>query len=101
MRIGCPYCGERGHEEFSYHGDATVTRPDRQTAEGADPPSLGAWVDYVYLRNNPAGPHRELWSHAGGCRAWLVVTRDVRTHEILGVEPAKTARLRAEAEPPR
>ena len=22
MRIPCPYCGERGNEEFSYLGDA-------------------------------------------------------------------------------
>ncbi|MCB1500091.1 MAG: sarcosine oxidase subunit delta [Bauldia sp.] len=83
MRIRCPYCGERGLEEFTYRGDATVTRPETldQTAEAA-------WVDYVYLRDNPAGPHREHWYHGAGCHAWLVVTRDVRTHEILGVELA-------------
>ncbi len=27
MRIPCPYCGERGNEEFSYLGDATLRRP--------------------------------------------------------------------------
>ena len=27
MRIKCPYCGERALEEFTYRGDATVTRP--------------------------------------------------------------------------
>ncbi len=21
------------------------------------------WYDYVYLRDNPRGPHRELWQH--------------------------------------
>ena len=47
-----------------------------------------AFDDYVYLRDNPAGPHRELWHHGAGCQAWLVVTRDTRTHEIFGVEPA-------------
>jgi hypothetical protein len=26
------------------------------------------WHDYVYLRDNPAGPHRELWQHVSGCR---------------------------------
>ena len=30
-------------------------------------------MNYVYLRDNPAGPTRELWYHAAGCRAWLVV----------------------------
>ena len=32
-------------------------------------------MDYVYLRDNPRGPLREYWHHAGGCRRWLVVTR--------------------------
>ncbi|MDU6135603.1 sarcosine oxidase subunit delta, partial [Bradyrhizobium sp.] len=42
------------------------------------------FFEAVYLRDNPAGPHRELWYHAQGCRSWLIVTRDVRTHEVLG-----------------
>jgi len=45
----------------------------------------------VYLRDNPAGPHRELWFHAGGCHDWLIVSRDTRTHEISGAEPARSA----------
>ncbi len=76
MRIPCPYCGVRGNEEFSYLGDATVTRPDPD-ASGAGQ----AFHDYVYLRDNPLGEHRELWYHGGGCRRWLVVTRNTRTHE--------------------
>jgi sarcosine oxidase subunit delta len=81
MRISCPYCGERGHDEFSYLGDATVKRPAAD-----DPRGFDAWMDFVYLRDNPAGPHRELWQHVHGCRSWLVVTRDVRSHAILSVE---------------
>jgi sarcosine oxidase subunit delta len=46
------------------------------------------WVDYVYLRDNKAGAHRELFYHVGGCRAWLVVTRDTRTHVIAQVVAA-------------
>ncbi len=58
------------------------------------------WHAYVYLRDNPAGPHRELWQHVAGCRAWLVVTRDTRTHEVLRVEPARDVALaRAGAKP--
>ncbi|HZT50326.1 MAG TPA: sarcosine oxidase subunit delta, partial [Stellaceae bacterium] len=67
--------------EFTYRGDATVSRPT-----SLDPSSEQAWVDYVYFRDNPAGPHREHWHHSQGCHAWLVVTRDVTTHEILAVE---------------
>lgn len=74
MRIDCPFCGSRDSHEFAYHGDASVTRPaDDDTA---------AFDAYVYLRANPAGPHGELWYHAGGCRSWLVVARDTRTHAI-------------------
>ena len=42
-----------------------------------------------YLRDNPAGPHEELWYHGFGCRSWLRVKRDTRTHEIFAVEQAK------------
>ena len=83
MRIRCPYCGERDLAEFTYRGDATVVRP-----ESLEPAAEQAWVDYVYLRDNPAGRHREHWYHGAGCHAWLVVTRDVRTHEIFAVELA-------------
>ncbi len=92
MRIKCPHCGERGNEEFAYHGDATVRRPDGQIPDSAEAPAWGAWMDYVYLRDNPAGLLRELWYHASGCHAWLVVTRNVVTHEISRVEPAKEAK---------
>ena len=77
MRIPCPHCGERGLEEFSVFGAAGLVRP------GADAP-LEDWHAYVHLRANPAGPHRELWQHVFGCRRWLVVTRDTRTHAVLG-----------------
>ena len=81
MLIPCPHCGPRIHEEFAYLGDATVTRP--AVEHGVD--ANAAFFDYVYLRENPAGRHRELWFHAAGCHAWLVVERDTRTHEIYGV----------------
>ncbi len=84
MRIPCPHCGERDSGEFAYHGDAAPRRPD-----GKGPRELQEFIDYAYPRDNPAGPHRELWYHQGGCRAWLVVTRDTRTHEIFAAEPAR------------
>ena len=78
MRIPCPFCGERDTSEFSYLGDAlrARTRSDDAARET---------YESVYLRDNPAGRHDELWHHAFGCRAWLKVTRDTRTHEIFEV----------------
>jgi sarcosine oxidase subunit delta len=76
MRLICPFCGDRGIEEFAYRGDATLARP----AAGAE---QAAWVDYVYMRKNPAGPHSELWYHAAACRQFIKVERDTRTHAIL------------------
>jgi sarcosine oxidase subunit delta len=81
LRLNCPFCGNRGIAEFSYMYDATVTRP----AADAEP---AAWVDYVYLRDNPAGPHSEFWYHAAGCRQILLVERDTRDHTILSTRVA-------------
>ena len=93
MRIACCHCGERGNDEFAYLGDATVRRPQAEPGMPMDAAAWQRWTDYVYLRDNPFGTHRELWQHAAGCRAWLVVTRNVRTHEILSVEPAREVAL--------
>jgi methylglutamate dehydrogenase subunit B len=84
VRIKCPYCGERGSEEFSYLGDAGLERPAADASGGGR-----AFHDYVYLRDNPAGAHREHWYHGAGCRRWLTVTRDTRTHAILEVRFAR------------
>ena len=85
MRIDCPCCGARDVGEFAYLGDANGARP-----EGMDA-AMAAMTDYVYLRDNPAGAHRELWYHTYGCRSWLVVTRDTRNHEIGAVVFARDA----------
>ena len=82
MRISCPYCGERDASEFTYLGDANCPRPK----EG----DMQAFVEAVYVRDNPAGRHQDLWYHAFGCRAWLRVTRDTRSHEIFAVELANS-----------
>lgn len=89
MRIKCPFCGERGLDEFAYYGDATVTRPDL-----AAPDAMEKFTAYVYERANPAGLHRELWYHAAGCHAWLVVTRDTTSHKIATVETARDVALK-------
>ena len=81
MRLTCPHCGNRSIAEFSYQGDATRERP----GSNAEP---AAWVDYVYKRDNPAGPQSEFWYHAAACRQILRVERDTRTHAILAVQTA-------------
>lgn len=80
MRITCPHCGPRDLIEFSYQGDASLTRPDPASTD------QDAWNAYVYDRANPAGEHREIWQHSGGCRKHLVVTRNTLTHAISDVD---------------
>lgn len=77
MHIPCPFCGPRDSQEFVYRGDASLTRPDPREEPGA-------FFDYVYLRDNVAGEMREHWYHAAGCRSWIVVLRETRTHAISG-----------------
>ena len=55
------------------------------------------FVEYGYLRKNPAGIHRELWYHEQGDRSWLVVTRNTVTHEILKVELARNLKRKVNA----
>ena len=81
MRVHCPFCGERDAGEFTFAGDASVDRPD-PVAPGAE----ARFFDAVYLRDNPAGRYEELWYHGSGCRSWLRVTRDTRTHEVFSVD---------------
>jgi sarcosine oxidase subunit delta len=84
MRINCPFCGERDRREFYYKGsDDYLSRPEEGDQEG-----LHA---YLHLRDNPTGVTRDLWQHEAGCAAWLVVARNVTTHEILSVELATKA----------
>ena len=77
MRIPCPFCGERDAGEFAYLGDASCPRPPSETSDASS-----RFFEAVYLRDNPAGNLEELWYHAFGCRSWIRVTRDTRTHEI-------------------
>jgi sarcosine oxidase subunit delta len=81
LLIQCPWCGLRNQTEFTYGADANVRRP------AADAP-VRDWVNYVYFRDNPRGPHSEFWHHVYGCRQWLCVKRNTMTHEIIEVGPA-------------
>ena len=84
MIIEHPLLGLRDSQEFVYLGDASLLdRPDWQAGNAED-----VFFDYQYIRDNPAGTHRELWYHEMGDRSWLIVTRDTVSHEILKVELA-------------
>ncbi len=85
MRLPCPFCGERDAAEFRYRGDAAPRQPPPEA-------DAAAIADHLYLRDNPAGPIRELWYHRGGCQGWIVVERDTRTHEVAAAFPASEDR---------
>ena len=80
LLITCPGCGPRAEIEFSCGGEAHIARP-------ADPGSMSdeAWADYLFMRKNPRGAHREQWNHSSGCRRWFNVERDTVTYRINAV----------------
>ena len=75
--LPCPFCGPRPVDEYAYFGE--VTR--RPTGE----PTLRDLTEYVYFRDNVAGPQREWWQHRMGCGEWFLAERDTRTNEVLSV----------------
>ena len=82
MIINHPILGPRDASEFVYKGDAELlNRP-----EWSPNASIEEFHDYLYLRENPSGEHKELWYHEQGDRSWLVITRNTRTHKISEVE---------------
>ena len=84
MLINHPLLGPRDISEFTILGDANlIERPDLEIKDTGT-----AFHDYLYLRDNPAGEHRELWFHEQGDQSWLVVSRNTLTHEITKVELA-------------
>jgi sarcosine oxidase subunit delta len=83
LLINCPWCGERAETEFSYGGEAGITRP-----LSPDDLSDAEWADYLFMRSNPRGAHRELWNHSQGCRRWFGAERETVTYRI-----AETYRL--------
>jgi sarcosine oxidase subunit delta len=95
MLIPCPHCGARPYEEFTYGGDASLgPRPEGTPAETA-------WVDFVYLRDNPCGPHREYWHHTLGCESWVALERDTLTASRVNWMSGETPALPTAREPAR
>ena len=77
--IECPWCGERDESEFNCVGEAHIARP-LETAEMTDQ----EWADYLFMRSNPKGLHREQWLHAAGCRRYFNAERDTLSYRIAG-----------------
>ena len=86
LLISCPWCGPRDEIEFRCGGEAHISRP-------ADPDALSdaLWADYLFMRRNTKGAHRERWVHAQGCRRWFNVERSTVTHAITRVYTAAEA----------
>ena len=78
--ITCPNCGERDLSEFSYGGEAHISRP-----EWRDDMSDAEWAEFVFMRTNPKGVFAERWNHAAGCRRWFNMLRNTATDDILAV----------------
>jgi len=91
LLITCPYCGERAEAEFSYGGEAGIARPQDPFAI-----SDAEWADYLFMRKNPRGRHKELWNHAQGCRRWFEVERDTVTYDIAGSSVLGVGRTESE-----
>ncbi len=70
LKITCPWCGPREESEFSHGGEAHIARP-----LDTDALSDAQWGDYLFMRKNPKGLHREQWLHSAGCRRWFNAER--------------------------
>jgi heterotetrameric sarcosine oxidase delta subunit len=76
LRIECPWCGPRDEPEFTYGGEAEVTRPPSGAGDED-------WARYLFFRSNPRGELAERWCHSFGCGQWFNALRNTETHEIL------------------
>jgi heterotetrameric sarcosine oxidase delta subunit len=72
----CPFCGPRPETEFVYV---------RALESIAALPDAREQLAHLYTRENPRGPHRELWQHIYGCRSWFAITRDTVSHAVLDI----------------
>jgi sarcosine oxidase, subunit delta len=81
LLIECPWCGTRAESEFSCGGEAGIARPP-----DAEKVTDQEWGDYLFMRKNPRGVHREQWMHAHGCRRWFMAERDTVSYAFQGYE---------------
>jgi sarcosine oxidase, subunit delta len=99
LLIVCPYCGKRPEIEFTYGGQAHLTR-------AAQPSDLddSAWADFLYMRENTKGIYAERWRHARGCGRFFNALRDTTTDHFVATYKVDETPPRppagAAAEPP-
>ena len=75
LLIDCPWCGPREETEFSCGGEAHIARP-------LDPDALTdeQWGDYLFMRKNPRGAHREQWCTRTAAGGGSMCRRDTVTY---------------------
>ncbi|MDT0684683.1 sarcosine oxidase subunit delta [Roseicyclus sp. F158] len=84
LKLRCPCCGLVADEtELSPGGEAHLVRRGPEAEDDA-------FEAYLFLRDNPKGPHLERWRHAYGCGKWFIAARDTATMEVFGTYPAQT-----------
>ena len=79
LLIKCPYCAEARPElEFHYAGEAHIARP-------LEPATLSdeQWAEFLYMRSNNRGPHRERWRHLHGCGRFFNAVRDTLSDRFI------------------
>ena len=76
MLIPCPWCGNRDESEFSYGGEAHLERPQVSCSDKE-------WTEYIFMRKNIKGKHKERWIHTSGCRQWFNAVRNTTTNTFL------------------
>lgn len=88
LLIHCPYCDETLPEaEFTYAGEAHIARPENPSEQTDD-----QWVEFLFVRSNPKGPHFERWRHFHGCGRFFNAARDTVTDKFLTTYKAGEAR---------
>lgn len=87
LHIPCPHCGPRDEVEFRHAGSG-VPLPAQATNE--------EWARVLYQRDTPLGTLTEQWVHVHGCRQWIHVVRDTRTHAMVATHAMGTGAPHAE-----
>ena len=80
LLIVCPFCGKRPEIEFSYGGQAHLTRAAR-------PADLDdqTWTDFLYMRANTKGVYAERWRHSHGCGRFFNAVRNTVSDKFVRV----------------
>jgi sarcosine oxidase subunit delta len=73
LLVTCPNCGPREVSELRCAGESATRH--------LEPPTQRELNDYLYVRDNEWGFHREWW-FCRVCEEWFVAERHTRTNEV-------------------